>query len=121
MCASIKIEKGGLMFAFTRQERQVVLFLVTLALAGCALNFAAKLNSKSSVMPVLNLDIGKVDLNRADKQMLMEMPGIGEKLAERILEYRTREGAFGEVEELKNISGINNYRYEKLKGYFTVK
>ena len=109
------------MFAFTRQERRVILFLFTLALLGAGINFAIRINSKSKIIPVLHLDIGKVNLNQADKEVLMEAPGIGEKLAQRILDYRSREGGFGEIEELKNINGISGYRYEKLKDYFVVK
>jgi len=109
------------MFDLTRQERQVILFLFTLASLGAGINFAIRINSKSKIAPVLHLDIGKVNLNQADKEVLMEAPGIGEKLAQRILDYRAREGSFHEVEELKNISGINSYRYEKLKDYFVVK
>lgn len=109
------------MFAFTRQERQVILFLFTLALLGAGINFAIRINSKSEILPVLRLDIGKVNLNQADKEVLMEAPGIGEKLAQRILDYRAREGGFRDIEELKNINGINGCRYEKLKDYFVVK
>ena len=109
------------MFSLTRQERQVILFLFTLALLGAGVNFAVRINSRSKIMPAFCLDLGKVDLNKADKGALMEVPGVGEKLAQRILEYRGRQGSFRQTEELKNIAGINAYRYERLKDYLIVK
>jgi len=109
------------MFDLTRQERQVILFLFALALFGAGINFAVKINYRSRILSVLNLDTGKVNLNKADKQALMEAPGIGEKLAQRILEYRAKQGSFRDISELKNIQGLSGYRYEKLKDYFIVK
>ena len=109
------------MFDLTRQERQAILFLFALALFGAGINVALKINSHSRILPELSLDFSRIDLNRAGKEALMEAPGIGEKLAGRILEYRSKQGGFSDIEELKNIPGINANRYEKLKGCFAVK
>jgi len=104
------------MFNLTPQERRVILFLITMALVGMGINFLVKRNSlvKTFVCFAEN-NIGKVNLNKADKEDLMDIPGLGERLASRILEYRQQNGDFASLEDLKKIKGINDYRYEKLK------
>ena len=60
---------------------------------------------------------GSVSLNNATKEELMQVPGIGEKKADAIIEYRT-ETEFTKLEDLLNISGIGEAVYEKIKAYF---
>jgi len=109
------------MFELTKQERHVILFLITLALIGAGVDFFVKKYSPVKTMASFNSDIGKINLNSADKNLLMTLPGIGEKLAQRIIEYRKEQTGFTELEELKNIKGITDYRYEKLKGHLIIK
>lgn len=61
------------------------------------------------------LDDGLVDINKADKTMLMTLPGIGESKAEMILQYREEHGDFEAVEDLMNIPGIKEGVYNKIK------
>ncbi|MBF1256670.1 MAG: helix-hairpin-helix domain-containing protein, partial [Stomatobaculum longum] len=63
---------------------------------------------------------GKVDLNRADKEALMRLPGVGERKAEQILAYRKAHGKFKSTEEIKKIPGIKEKAFEKLKDSITV-
>jgi competence ComEA-like helix-hairpin-helix protein len=109
------------MLSLTRQERQVVLFLSTIALMGLGINFLRKKYSQAEIITYFYQDIGKVDLNRADKAALVAVSGIGEKLAQRILDYRLQNGGFVSLEDLKKIKGMNDYRYEKLKDYLYIK
>ncbi|MCI8575623.1 MAG: hypothetical protein HFI09_04050 [Bacilli bacterium] len=67
-----------------------------------------------------NTLITKINLNTATKEILMNIPNIGEKKAESIIEYRTEKGQFSKIEELKEISGIGESIYEKIKDYFTL-
>jgi competence protein ComEA len=62
----------------------------------------------------------KVNLNTAEAWVLEALPGIGEVLARRIIDYRTLNGGFQRVEELKNVDGIGDAAYEKLKDIVTV-
>lgn len=64
---------------------------------------------------------GKVDLNRADKAELMTLPGVGERKAEQILAYRKAHGKFRSIEEIKNIPGIKEKAFEKLKDSIVVR
>lgn len=63
---------------------------------------------------------GKVNLNKADKEQLMTLSGIGESKAEAILRYREKAGGFRSVEELMNVEGIKEGTYNKIKDDVTV-
>lgn len=58
---------------------------------------------------------GKININTADEKTLDELPGIGPAMAKRIVEYREREGMFRSPEELKNVRGIGEAKFEKLR------
>jgi competence protein ComEA len=62
----------------------------------------------------------RVDLNRADRSQLMQLPGVGEALATRIEEYRTAHYAFRSVDELAEISGIGRLTVERLRHLVSV-
>ena len=64
---------------------------------------------------------GKVNLNTADKELLMTLPGIGSTRADAIIAYRTQFGGFASEEEIMNISGIKNSLYEQIRDRITVK
>jgi competence protein ComEA len=62
----------------------------------------------------------KINLNKADENELQNLPGIGPSKAAAILEYRETNGQFKNVEDLKNISGIGDKTFDKLKDLITV-
>ena len=108
------------MFNLTLQERQVILFLIIVASVGIGINFFTKRYSQVKIIAYLNQDISKINLNNADKEALMGVSGIGDKIAQRIIEYRRLKGYFKDIEDLRNIKGINRYRYESIKDYFII-
>ena len=60
-----------------------------------------------------------IDLNTAAREDLLELPGIGDKLAERIVAYRKSHGAFRNVEELRKVKGIGKKRMEQVRPLVT--
>ena len=65
-------------------------------------------------------DLTPLDLNTAGVETLAELPGIGEELARRIVEYREAHGPFGAVEEIMEVSGIGEKKFEDIKERITV-
>ena len=61
-----------------------------------------------------------LELNTAGKDELMELPGIGEVLAERIIAYRQENGSFHAVEDLLNVDGIGEKRLDAIRDLITV-
>ena len=61
-----------------------------------------------------------INLNTASVAQLETLPGIGKSTAERILEYRQKNGAFKKVEDLMNVRGIGEKSFLKLKPLVTV-
>ena len=64
---------------------------------------------------------GQVNLNTADAAQLQHIPGIGPAMAERILAYRRTAGRFQSPDELLQISGIGDKKYQKMKPYLSVR
>lgn len=62
----------------------------------------------------------KVNINTASKEELIGLNGIGEVLADRIIEYREANGGYKDVRELTNVKGIGEKLLEKLLPYMTV-
>lgn len=63
---------------------------------------------------------GKVNINTADITQLQTLTGVGPVTAQKILDYRTQNGRFTAIEDLKNVSGIGDKTFEKMKDQVTV-
>ena len=70
--------------------------------------------------PDVSLNVQKISINTADKVSIAALPGIGDALAQRIIDYRTKNGSFATIEDLKNVSGIGDARYNKIKDQITL-
>ena len=62
-----------------------------------------------------------ININKATEKEFETLPGIGPSLASKIIEYRNQNGKFGSIEDIKNVNGIGNSKYEKIKDLITVK
>jgi len=72
-----------------------------------AVAFALTLASGLAVAAAKPAPAGKVNINTASAEQLTTLPGIGPKLAARIVEYRQKSGAFKSVAELMNVNDID--------------
>ena len=63
---------------------------------------------------------GKVNLNTADLSQLQTLPGVGPVTAQKIIDYRAQAGGFSSIEDLKNVSGIGDKTFEKMKDGVTI-
>lgn len=62
-----------------------------------------------------------VNINKATKEELQTLQGIGESTAEKIITYRKENGNFKQIEDIKNVPGIGDAKYENIKGKINVK
>jgi len=62
-----------------------------------------------------------ININKAGSDELVKLPGIGEKTAEKILAYRTQNGNFKSLEELMEVKGIGNVKFNKIKKFLYIK
>ena len=65
--------------------------------------------------------ITKVCINVASAEQLQTISGIGSTVANAIVSYRTNTATFGRIEDLKNVTGIGNATFEKIKNYVTLR
>ena len=63
----------------------------------------------------------KININTADIKELQKLSGIGESIALRIVTYRKENGKFNSIEDLKNVSGIGENKFNKIKNNIFVK
>ena len=68
----------------------------------------------------VNVALAAININKADKETLASLPGIGDKKAEAIIEYR-KDHPFKDIEDLQNVKGIGPKVYKKLSTEITTK
>ncbi|NLD88041.1 MAG: ComEA family DNA-binding protein [Clostridiales bacterium] len=94
--------------------------------------FIGRSTSGSIVSPTVKLtdeDIGStitkddsslIDINIASLSELIKLRGIGETLAQRIIDYRIYNGPFKRIDDIKNVTGIGEKLYDSMKDKITV-
>jgi competence ComEA-like helix-hairpin-helix protein len=129
--------------ALTNTERKVILFLVVTLLAGAGIRlyqaafpsaaqfdyrasdstFAARSTApEDSSAEAVSEGIdatGKLNINTATKEQLLDLPGVGEVTADRILTYRAETGKFSSIDALRAIKGMSKKKIENLKPLIT--
>ena len=108
------------MFNFTPEERKVTLFILGLALGGLVLSNLVKMNCRITGVVYPQIQLARLNLNKISLTELIAAKCIPVKLAQRIIEYRDLRKEFGSLEELKEVKGIGDQRYEKLKELFFI-
>lgn len=90
----------------------VFAFTTSLALAQTA--------SKADAGKTTGTATEKININKATAEQLTEIKGIGEKYAERIIEYREKNGPFEKIEDIMQVKGIGEKKFEAIKDFITV-
>ncbi|MBN2281208.1 MAG: helix-hairpin-helix domain-containing protein [Candidatus Marinimicrobia bacterium] len=140
------------MLNLTRREKNVLLYLVFLYIAGSAIFFGKKVFFKvddnltdnrvietnfkkladqvdsnffssefSDVKDSTETPVSLcININKATKEDLMKIKGIGSATAEKIIEYRLSNGNFNSINELTKIHGIGEKTLERIKGEVTI-
>ena len=72
---------------------------------------------QKSIVPTEQEDITKININNADLENLMKLPGIGQIKAKAIMDYREKIGEFTSLKELTKIKGIGEKTFEKILPY----
>lgn len=113
------VEKAG---GFTKKAKQDCVNMAQLVADGTQLFIAGKekVSQQREQEAKEESDSGKVNINTASKEELMTLSGIGESKAAQILTYRENIGRFAKIEDIKNISGIKDGVFSKIKDYITV-
>ncbi len=108
------------MLNFTSEERKVILFLLGLVLCGLVLNNLIKINCRIQGLVYPSMQLAKLNLNKVSLAELAATKSVSMALARRILEYRNLRKELSSLEELKEVKGIGDQRYEKLKELFFI-
>ena len=62
-----------------------------------------------------------ININTASESELEQLPGIGPSISSRIVEYRNKNGKFKSIEDIKNVTGVGDSKFEKIKDLIKVK
>ena len=65
-------------------------------------------------------EAGKIDLNKASVEDLLQLKGIGKTYAERIVEYRNEKGPFKKIEEIMMVKGIGQRTFDNIKDQLVI-
>lgn len=120
----------------TKSEKYVILFLIAGAVLGIGYSYykefypPLKINSKKGQFrprPVVRKDLDTalkeaktVNINTASLEELMRLDGVGPVMADRIIEYRNNKGLFSSKEELKEVPGMGEKKFDAIKDYIEV-
>ena len=106
-------------FEFSRKESLATFFLITAILIGTGIKYTIDQHWWLPKTEVVDTDPEsirlKIDLNRAEWYELIILPGIGEKKARAIVEYRKRSGRFKTIEQLCGVNGIGIHTVKNIK------
>lgn len=110
-------------FMFVLLSFVIVIGLIAITVSVCV-NSKSKVTfsngTSESSQVTKDTYIFPADLNTVTKDQLMQIDGIGEKTAQKIIDYRTKTGGYKNIEQLLNVDSIGDKTLEKLKKYLYV-
>lgn len=105
---------------FTAEAAESSLNLAETIADGMQLVVLNKEEAQNAAEIAVEQAAGLVNINKASKEQLMTLPGIGESRAEDILRYREESGGFQKIEDIMKVSGIKDAAFQKIKDSITV-
>ena len=96
--------------------RMIMAAVAAIALSATALNAQTKTPAPKPAATAA----APVNLNTATAEQLATIPGVGPRMAERIIDYRQKNGGFKKIEDLMNVSGVGEKSFLKMKPLITV-
>lgn len=108
------------MFALNRDEKKAVFVLLVLACIGLCTRFAAKMNQEVRSYVSIERSIAQFDANKVTCEDLLRTRVLSRKVAESFIAFRNERGSFRDLEDVKNVPGIGDQRFEKLKNILYV-
>jgi len=115
-------ESANLLTAWPRsaQWTAAVLLAGVVGLLGYHAYAGMRFGTRASQRLEKDRPIYRVDINRARAAELNQLPGIGPKLAERIVSYRNANGPFRSIDDLRRVSGIGPKTLERIRSWICV-
>lgn len=105
----------------SKYKKTLHIFLLILLCACPGCNWQNPSQQVLSTANSFNPSSGAIDLNSASREELMTIPGIGEKLADRIVQHRERHGPFRKPEHLILVEGFGEKRFTKIRHHVVAK
>jgi competence protein ComEA len=94
----------------------IIVLVFAFSVSSALAQGASKADTGKSVEQVAE----KININKATVAQLMELKGIGESYAKRIVEYREKNGPFKKIEDVMQVQGIGTKTFESIKDKITV-
>ena len=91
-----------------------------LVLLCCFVSASAQESATGPATTTETSDAAKINLNSATAEQLATIPGIGPATAKLIIDHRTNTGKFSRIEEILNIKGIGEKKFQSIKDLITV-
>jgi competence protein ComEA len=94
--------------------------ILGIAVSAAAVSAQNKATTPKAAATATATAAAPVNLNTATVEQLATIPGVGPRMAERIIDYRQKNGGFKKVEDLMNVSGVGEKSFLKMKPLITV-
>jgi competence protein ComEA len=94
--------------------------ILGIAVSAAAASAQSKATTPKAAATATAIATAPVNLNTATAEQLATIPGVGPRMAERIIDYRQKNGGFKKVEDLMNVSGVGEKSFLKMKPLITV-
>lgn len=100
-----------------RKEIIVLTILIAILILINIVKYLNQLKNNTTYAMIIEESINQISINYANADEIEKLPGIGPSLAQRIVEYRTKNGRFKEPGELKKVKGIGDKLFDKIQPF----